>query len=184
MAITVDWGNKLVQSTASILDLPAFKDAIRDLEDNPEGVINPVVIKYKRLDIGGGAYFHAVDLINGYQLKFIGAGPFRIVGNLGGTIVDTGVQVERETSAAFSTTSVGGSGYTLDQIAQAVGQRVVGAGFTEDEITRLMAAMLLAKVSGAGTTTERFRNLEDTKDAVVVTADAPGNRTAVALDPS
>lgn len=182
MTISVDWANKLVMSTASILDLPAFKDSVRDLEDDAIGMQYPGVITYKRVDIGGGAYFHSVNLINGYQLKFTGAGPFRVVGNLSGTIVDTGVQIERETSAAFSTTAVGGSGYTLEQIGQAVGQRIVEGALTDDQVSRLMLAVLTGKVSGAGTAMEHFRDVADSKDRVTMMVDASGNRTAVTLD--
>jgi hypothetical protein len=115
--ITVDWLNKIVDSTSSILDLPAFKDTIRDLEDDALGILYPPVISYKKLDLGGGAYFHAVELINGYQLRFPVAGSYTIVGNLGGTIVAVaGVYVERKTSAAFATAASGGSGgLTIEQ---------------------------------------------------------------------
>ena len=120
MTISVDWPNKTIESTASILDLPAFHVTLRDLEDDAEGAIHPVTHTWKALDLGGGAYFYQADLINGYTLKFIGDGPFQISGNLNGTIVDTGVQVERKTSAAFSTTAVGGSGPSAEEIAAAV----------------------------------------------------------------
>lgn len=117
--ITIDWQNKIVESTASILDLPVFHAALRDLEDSPEGVIHPVTHTWKALDLGG-AYFYQADLANGYTLKFVGAGPFVISGNLNATINDTGVQVERKTSAAYATSSVGGSGPSAESIAAAV----------------------------------------------------------------
>jgi len=148
VTISVDWTNKLVMSTASILDLPAFKDSIRDLEDDAIGMQYPGVISYKRVDIGGGAYFHAVDLINGYQLKFTGSGPFRVVGNLSGTIVDTGVQIERETSAAFSTTAVGGSGPSAGQIADEVMSRIA-ASFVPADVKRVNGVTIVGTgVSG------------------------------------
>jgi hypothetical protein len=117
MAITMDWDNRVVISTSSITDLPAFKDTIRSLEEGETGVLYPPVITYKRLDLGGGGYFHAVDFVNGYELRFEGTGPFVITGNLNCPIVDTGVQVERTTSAAFATTSTegGGGGLTVEQ---------------------------------------------------------------------
>jgi len=148
VTISVDWTNKLVMSTASILDLPAFKDSIRDLEYDTIGMQYPGVISYKRVDIGGGAYFHAVDLINGYQLKFTGSGPFRVVGNLSGTIVDTGVQIERETSAAFSTTAVGGSGPSAGQIADEVMSRIA-ASFVPADVKRVNGVTIVGTgVSG------------------------------------
>ena len=118
--ITIDWPNKIIESDSSILDLPAFHATLRDLEDDAAGAIHPVTHRWKALDLGGGAFFYQADLINGYALKFIGTGPFQISGNLKGSIIDTGVQVERTTSAAFSTTAVGGSGPSAESIAAAV----------------------------------------------------------------
>lgn len=120
MTILVDWPNKIIESTASILDLPTFHATLRDLEDDPTGMLYPVTHTWKALDLGGGAFFYQADLINGFQLKFIGAGPFQVNGNLNGVIIDTGVQVERKTSAAFSTTAQGGSGPSAADIAAAV----------------------------------------------------------------
>ena len=117
--ISIDWPNKIIESDLSILDLPAFHATLRDFEDDAAGAIWPVTHAWKALDLGGGAFFYQADLINGYSLKFIGAGPFQINGNLKGPIVDTGVQVERMTSAAFSTTAVGGSGPSAESIAAA-----------------------------------------------------------------
>ena len=118
--IAIDWPNRIIESDASILDLPAFHATLRDLEDDATGAIWPVTHTWKALDLGGGAFFYQTDLINGYTLRFTGAGPFQISGNLKGPIVDTGVQVERTTSAAFSTTAVGGSGPSAESIAAAV----------------------------------------------------------------
>ena len=118
--ISIDWPNKIIESDSSILDLPAFHATLRDLEDDAAGAIHPVTHTWKALDLGGGAFFYQVDLIHGYALRFVGAGPFQINGNLRGSIVDTGVQVERTTSAAFSTTAVGGSGPSAESIAAAV----------------------------------------------------------------
>ena len=118
--IAIDWPNKIIESDLSILDLPAFHATLRDLEDDAAGAIWPVTHAWKALDLGGGAFFYQADLINGYVLEFVGVGPFQISGNLKGPIVDTGVQVERTTSAAFSTTAVGGSGPTAESIAAAV----------------------------------------------------------------
>jgi hypothetical protein len=43
---------------------------------------------------------------------------------------------------------------------------------------------LLGKASGLDSTTAKFRNLTDSKDRIIATVDANGNRTAVTLDPS
>ena len=121
MTITVNWATKIIDSSASITDLVAFHATLRDREDDFSGGIYPVTHTWKALDLGSGAFFYGLDLINGYTLRFPTAGNYSIVGNLGGTIVPVaGVYVERKTSAAFATTAVGGSGPSADSIAAAV----------------------------------------------------------------
>lgn len=126
--VTIDWENRVVESTGSILDLPAFKDTIRGLEDNDEGMLYPPVIIYKKVSVGT-ASLHAVDFINGYRLKFIGAGVFTIVGNLNAEIIPTGVQIEREKSLSFVTGAGEGA--------------IVSGGLTEEEHTKLMGISTL-----------------------------------------
>ncbi len=120
MAISIDWPNRVILSDASITDLPTFHATLRGLEDDAAGAIHPVTHTWKALDLGGGAFFYQADLINGYALEFSGSGPFQVSGNLNGTINDTGVQVERKTSAAYVTTAIGGSGPSAEDIAAAV----------------------------------------------------------------
>ena len=103
MTISVDWTNKIIESTASILDLPTFHASLRDLEDDPTGMLHPVTHTWKALDLGGGSFFYQADLINGYTLKFVGAGPFQVNGNLNGTIIDTGVQAVSYTHLTLPT---------------------------------------------------------------------------------
>jgi hypothetical protein len=118
---TVDWANKIVDSTASITDIPATREALRALEDSATGVLYDPIINYKELDVGGGAIFPAIEFINGYKLRFPNAGNYSIAGgNFRATIEPVaGVFVERQTSAAYAVTSVGG-GVTPDQVATAV----------------------------------------------------------------
>lgn len=123
MTISIDWTNKLVLSTASITDIVAFKDTIREFEDDSVGMLYDPIISYKRLDLGSGAYFHGIDLINGYQLKFPNPGNYTVLGNIGGTIVPVdGVFVDRTKAAAFSTVAGtgGGSSLTAEEVATAV----------------------------------------------------------------
>lgn len=120
MTLTVNWATKVIDSTASITDLPAFHLELRTLEDDATGAIYPVTHSWKALDLGG-AYFYGLELINGYQLRFPNPGNYTITGNLGGSVVPVaGVYVERKTSAAYTTTSIGGSGPTAAEIAAAV----------------------------------------------------------------
>lgn len=57
-------------------------------------------------------------------------------------------------------------------------------GLTLREFIRLDSSILAGKVSGAtgGASVESFRNVTDTKDRVVSTVDAFGNRTSIVLD--
>lgn len=67
-------------------------------------------------------------------------------------------------------------------IAAAVHDYTVENGKSFDEMFRIQHSALAGKVSGANTTTERFRDIADTKDRIVYTVDANGNRTAVTQD--
>lgn len=120
---------------------------------------------------------HTLTVINGIFEREGGGDPF---------IDPAGsykIRINRETPGiAIGYSTGGGPGYTLEQIGQAVGQRVVEGALTYDQACRLMLAVLTGKVSGAGTAAEHFRDVADSKDRVTMTVDASGNRTAVALD--
>jgi hypothetical protein len=60
----------------------------------------------------------------------------------------------------------------------------VEAGTSVVQSMRLTNAVLLGKVSGAGTGTETFRDVNDTKNRVISSVDAQGNRTGAVLDGS
>ena len=142
MALTVNWQTKVVYSDGSITDLPAHHLALRDLEASPTGMLYEPICNWQSLNLGGGATLPQIDYINGYVLEFIGTGPFVISGNLNATINDTGVQVERKTSAAYATTAVGGSGPTAESIAAAVwahATRVITGPTPNDNADALLA---------------------------------------------
>jgi hypothetical protein len=69
-------------------------------------------------------------------------------------------------------------------IAAAVMDSEIETGATLLQSMRLQNAILLGKVSGAGTGTETFRDINDTKNRVVATVDNSGNRTAITKDSS
>jgi hypothetical protein len=74
---------------------------------------------------------------------------------------------------------IGNENLSAAAVASAVLASQVETGATVAESLRLSNAVLGGKVSGAGTGTERFRNLADTKDVVTSSVDNLGNRTAV-----
>ena len=133
MALTFLPSALVIESDSSILDLPAFHAELRDWEGSAAAAVHPVTHSWKAVDLGGGAFFYALDLINGWQLRFPTPGNYQISGNLGGTILPVaGVYVERKTSAAFATTAVGGSGPSAADIAAAVRTNLA------DELQRLV----------------------------------------------
>lgn len=133
MALTFDTANLIIESSASLTDLPAFHAELRDWEDSATAAVHPVTHTWKALDLGGGASFVQADLINGWALKFPAAGNYTITGNLNATIVPVaGVYVERKTSAAYVTTAIGGSGPSAGDIADAVRAELAA------ELARLM----------------------------------------------
>lgn len=81
-------------------------------------------------------------------------------------------------------TLTSGAAPTEAQIAAAVMQYVVEAGWTTEEMLRVFAAVLAGKISGAGTGTEVFRGVNDDKNRVTATVDSSGNRTNLTLDGS
>lgn len=133
MALTFLPDALVIESDGSITDLPAFHLALRDWEDSAEAAVYPVTHTWKALDLGGGAFFYGLELTNGWRLRFPVPGNYIVVGNLGGQIIPVaGVYVERKTSAAFTTTSVGAEGASPELIAAAVRNEL------STELTRLM----------------------------------------------
>lgn len=168
MSLTFDWPNKVVASSASILDLVVFHLALRDAEDDAAGVIYPVIHTWKALDLGGGAGFVQADFINGWTLKFPAAGNYEIRGNLNAAIVPVaGVYVERKTSAAYVTTSVGGAGPTPGQVSDAVWQRLIESSLTAEQLLRLLAAQAAGDATGLDGPVATFRSLDGSRDRIV-----------------
>jgi len=67
-------------------------------------------------------------------------------------------------------------------LASAVWAQALEAGYTAEEMMRVMSAALAGEVSGAGTATVTIRDIGDTTDRIVASVDGTGNRTAVTLD--
>lgn len=75
---------------------------------------------------------------------------------------------------------ISGGGAAVDFNDLMDGQTVDGS--TVRQLLKGFGALLLGKVSGAGTGTEVFRAHDDSKVRVTVTVNEAGNRTAVTLD--
>jgi hypothetical protein len=89
-----------------------------------------------------------------------------------------GMQADTVTASAVASDAV-------NEIADGLLDRANGVetGVTPRGALRLAASALAGKVSGAGSTNETFRNaVADSKNRIVNTVDASGNRTAVTTD--
>lgn len=135
MALTPDFTNRLILSDASITDIVAFHEALRDIEASDTGMLHPTVHAYKRVDLGGGAYFHDCPFINSWQLKFPTPGNYTVIGNIGATIVPVaGVFVDRTKAAAFATVAgEGGAGGAAPTVAEIVAGIMAQAQITPIE---------------------------------------------------
>lgn len=167
MALTIDWPGRVINSSASIADLVAFHAELRDAEDSEAGAIHPVTHTWRVIDLGGGATFPALALLNGWVLRFPAPGNYSIKGNLGGTIVPVaGVYVERQTSAAYATTNAGGSGPSAGDVATAVWAEMVEAGFSAAALLRLLAAQAAGDATGLDGASTTFKSLDGSRDRI------------------
>lgn len=120
---------------------------------------------------------HTLNVTTGVLLVEGGGDPF--VNTLGAFVVRINYQ---QPVQAITVATGGGGGATPSDIALAVWAAVVDGSITAQESIRLMNSVLGGRVSGAGTGTERFRDIANTKDRVVSTVDSSGNRTNVTTD--
>lgn len=97
-------------------------------------------------------------------------------------VLGTAIQVQAltlvlgENEVNLSTTTL------LQAIPSEVLNATVEANVSLAKSLRLANSVLGGKVSGAGTATETFRDINDTKNRVVADVDNNGNRTAITLD--
>lgn len=90
-------------------------------------------------------------------------------------------------NATISSRSVAGDAMALTSgertsLAGVVWATVMEGSRTAIQYMRGFAAALMGKASGMATTTATFRDTGDSKDRIVATVDADGNRSAVTLD--
>lgn len=147
MSFTVDWDARIVDSSASITDVLAAREALRTLESSDKGVLYPPIIKYKELPLGGSAKFLAIEFINGYRLRFPVPGNYTISGgNITAPIIPvSGVYVERITSAAYATSVVtttegggGGAGASVGTGTGATANDIAAAVWSHPFVGRLL----------------------------------------------
>lgn len=105
--------------------------------------------------------------------------------NLDTQIGDLPTNAELATSQAASDDATLAAIAALNDITVAeLLDAVVEGSTTLEGALRLMLSILTGEVTGGGTTTITYRDIGDTKNRVVFTVDASGNRSAVTRDAS
>lgn len=121
---------------------------------------------------------HTLNVTDGILLVDGGGDPF--VNTSGSYIVRINYQ---QPVQAISFASGGGTAPTAEQVASAVWSSVlIGSTITATQLMAIISAALAGKLSGAGTSLVKIRDIEDTKDIVTAAVDATGNRLTVTLD--
>jgi hypothetical protein len=69
-------------------------------------------------------------------------------------------------------------------MAAAVWAAICEGSYTYDDVMKLVSAALAGKLSGAPAGPIYIRDLNDSKNRIIATVDANGNRTGITLDVS
>lgn len=85
------------------------------------------------------------------------------------------------TAAAIATGAIDADALAADAVDE-IWDEVAEGTVTARQMLRLFLAALAGLSSGGGTVTIRFRDEADSKNRIVASVDANGNRTAIALD--
>ena len=202
MALSINWATQvitvpqadltLISGSLYELDVDAFRLALKDIEDSEEGMAHPRTHNHStQVTLSGVTYARVFEMVNGYTITFQDTGtPYtvRCVGanhNIADVKNVNNVSLIIGNSAGLITVA-SGSGLDAGQDAKltAINAQLtnIEAGLDHNELLRLIAAILLGKVSGAGSGTESFRDLADSKNRVVAQVDVDGNRSSVTLD--
>jgi hypothetical protein len=71
-----------------------------------------------------------------------------------------------------------------DSIPADVWAKPIEAGYTAEQMVRIIAAESAGTLSGAGTDTETFTGIDGTTERIIATVTDEGNRTAITLNGS
>jgi hypothetical protein len=136
-------------------------------------------------ELAGGGYYYEATAAEMDTMGFLQVRPVKtdvygapvvvqvIALNLYDAVAGGMTRLDATVSSRLPTTSYEGADAILDKA------NGVYTGFTMRQALRAMSALLHGKVSGARTGREIFRSVTDDSDAVTITNDSSGNRTAV-----
>lgn len=194
--MTIDWGTGIIyvdRDTDTFfsplggglyeMDTNAFRLALKGLEDSADGMTFPDTHRHvTETTLGTATYARVIELVNGYTITFLPDGPWTaLLTGSNNNIADVknvnSVSLVTSNSAGLVVAPVDPSG-----IGPAFWATEIEAGFSAEEMWRLMMSALVGKVSGANTTEMRFRDIDDTKDRIVASVDVFGNRSDVTKD--
>lgn len=123
---------------------------------------------------------HTLNVTDGVLLVDGGGDPF--VNTTGSYVVRINYQQPVQ-GISFSTEVEPSNAPTADEVAIAVwGKVLIGSNITASQLMAVISASLAGKLSGAGGSLVKIRDLEDTKDIITAAVDVPGNRLTVTLD--
>lgn len=197
MAITINWATKVITvpqadlteitpATLYELDVDDFRQALKNLEDDADGMSFLDTHRHNtQVTLGGVTLARTVEIVNGYTVTFEnGTYAVRLVGannNIADVMNVNSVSLRSANSAGLIAVATGGT--APQDVVDELMAEVMETGLTFKGVLRLLAASMAGKVSGASGTTVTFRNaVADSKDRIVATVDSDGNRTAITYD--
>jgi hypothetical protein len=196
MAITVDWGTRVItipQADLTFisgdlyeLDTDWFRLQLKALEAGSDGMAFPDTHRHNTtVTVAGTSFARTVEIINGYSVTFEdGMYAVRLVGS-NNNIFDAESGILNVNQVSIISTNSAGlilAPTMSGDIAAAVMAELVESGVDLREAMRIILAVNAGKLSGATTATITIRDVNDSKNRVVATVDGDGNRTAVTLD--
>jgi len=198
MAYSINWATKvitipkadtvLVSSSPDVrsLDISTLWATLISIEDSEEAISFPTIVRNTApLTVAGLTLARVIEIINGYTITFEdGLYAVNIIGgncNLADVVNKNMVSVNTSNSAGL----VQVTGDTASNIAVAVMASLIETGMSLKDCMRYISAATAGKISGAAGTTIVIRSAySDTKDRIIATVDADGNRTAITYDNS
>lgn len=189
MATAFNFATKRATLSGAALDVAAFYDECKLAQATAEGILfPPIAYGAGKFDLGGGRYSGLiVSLLDGWQAAFA-AGSYQasvdngtLIGGVAGQPIAyaAGVQVVLNRPAdAFVVSS---SGVTPADAAEAVWTRVLEAGFSAEQLVRLLAAVAAGNATGLESGAPAFKSLDGSKTRVGGTYDA-GARVVTTRD--
>jgi hypothetical protein len=169
---------------------PAYKIRMADLDSGGSAIVPttvgyevPLVIYYENLSTGVKS---TMTLLNASG-AFLGTAPWTQMQASIGDADQASIAAKVDASTVLAkeaTVATRASQASVNAIPTAVLDSAVESGTSVVQSMRLVNAVLLGKVSGAGTGTETFRDVNDTKNRIVATVTNQGDRTVIVRDAS